>query len=166
MEQTEQPINNYVAPESNKLKRLLRKKWVLALIAVVFLLPLLFAFILPLSKEQKNTDQPQPTTVTNPTKAIRPELKKAIDEAKDSDKEYSDFQTNYAKDYPWIRKLPLTTEKYYIYFDLAKKSFVGRLYPTATDNVEQMKSEIINRLKTEKEITLANYKVEWIVIPQ
>ncbi|HVF69236.1 MAG TPA: hypothetical protein VNA13_01580 [Xanthomonadales bacterium] len=166
MEPTDQSINNNPVPsESSSLRQILRKKWVIALIVLLILLPLLLVSILFLSN-QKGDDKPNPAVAPTPTPTVSVELQKAIDEAKESDQEYSEFQENYAADYPWIRKLPLTTEKYYIYFDLPKKSFVGRLYPKTGDNVAQMKSEIQNRLKSEMGITLQSYKVEWVVIPQ
>src|SRR3989344_2459682 len=43
--------------------------------------------------------------------------------------EFTNWEKKVAGRYSWRRKLPLTSDKYFVYFDLTKKGFIGRLYP-------------------------------------
>src|SRR3990167_8751030 len=94
-----------------------------------------------------------------------PEVQQAISEQIQADQEYADWQQSNSDAYSWIRKLPLTAVNYFVYFDLEKKVFIGRLYPKTGENVDQLKSEVLNRLKTEKEIPVENFQFEWMVNP-
>ena len=94
-----------------------------------------------------------------------PEVQQAIAEQMDADQEYSNWQQSNSDAYSWIRKLPLTANNYFVYFDMDKKVFIGRLYPKTGDNVDQIKADVLNKLKTEKEIPVENFQVEWMVNP-
>lgn len=94
-----------------------------------------------------------------------PEVQQAIAEQMQADQEYGDWQANNSNNYPWLRKLPLTSEKYFVYFDLNKKVFIGRLYPKTGDNLDNMKSDILKILTVDEEIPMNNFKVEWVVNP-
>lgn len=94
-----------------------------------------------------------------------PEVQQAIADQMQADQEYADWQNNNSNSYPWLRKLPLTSEKYFVYFDLNKKGFIGRLYIKSGDDVEKIKSDILKILKVDEEIPVENFKVEWQVNP-
>lgn len=94
-----------------------------------------------------------------------PELKEAINQQRAADQEYTDWKDNNHEQFPWINKLPVGNEKYFVYFDLEKKAFLGRLYPSTGDNVEQLRTEAISKLK-EKQIPADSYPIEWTVFPQ
>ena len=76
------------------------------------------------------------------------------------------WEKKIAGKYPWRKKLPLTSDKYYFYFDFLKKGFIGRLYPDNDDQVEQIKAEIIRIAKKEKDIPFENYPADWDVWPK
>ena len=94
-----------------------------------------------------------------------PDVLQAIEEQKQADQEYDSWQQANSDSYSWIRKLPLTADNYFIYFDLNKKVFIGRLYPKAGENIEQTKADILNTLKTQKEIPVERFRFEWLVNP-
>lgn len=52
--------------------------------------------------------------------------------------------------YPWFDHFPLREQKYFLSFDLDKKSFVAKLYPANRSNtpeVESLKQEVLTRLQ-------------------
>lgn len=174
METDQQPINNNpITDTPGKIKMLFKKKWFLAFLALIILVPILLALFLPPALEKNNGLTPQTRTLPKrpelptaiPTDTVR--MQEAIEEAKKAAEEYDSGQSDLRKEYPWLRTLPLATSKYYVYFDLEKQVFVGKLYPSASsDNVEQMKAVIQKRLELEKGIPIEKFKFEWIVTPQ
>lgn len=100
---------------------------------------------------------------TNSTESQSPEVQKAIAEQQKVDQEYSDWEQSVKDSYPWRKKMPLTSEKYYVYFDLNSKVFIGRLYLTPEDNDVQIKADILRQLKEDKQIPIENFKFEWQV---
>ena len=73
--------------------------------------------------------------------------------------------------YPWFDKLPLKSTDYFVYFDTAKKSFVGLLYPDNSNpslTISQtvtMKAQIRKSL-TDLGIDITKYKLEWVIKPE
>ena len=44
---------------------------------------------------------------------------------------------------------------------------MGRLYPKSTDNVDAMKTEIIQKLKTDFNIAdVESYPFDWVILPE
>ena len=127
-------------------------------IAAIFIIGLVSVFIM-MQKKSLHTSKIQP--IESPTPTTSPEMKKALDEAGESAREYDNRQNNVRTEYPWIRKLPLVNEKYYVYFDLEKQKFVGHLYPASGEDIEQLKASAMNQLRVEKEIPVDNYQFEW-----
>ena len=149
------------------IKDLLKKKWVITL--VVFVLIILMVLYIRLSNKEKTPSINQ--TVYNQINISPPisqsvELQKAIEDQKKVDAEYSNWQEDINTNYPWLKKLPLYSDKYFVYFDINKKIFISKLYPKVTDNVNDMKTEIVRQLKVEKEITVESFKIQWSIIPR
>ena len=94
-----------------------------------------------------------------------PEVLQAIEEQKAADQSYDSWQDGNRELYSWIRKLPLSATNYFVYFDLNREVFIGRLYPAPGEDTERLKSDILNTLKLEKEIPVENFKFEWLVNP-
>jgi len=92
-------------------------------------------------------------------------VKQAIAEQMQADQEYASWQENNQTNYPWLRKLPLTAENYFVYFDLNKKTFIGRLYPKTDENIEDLKAGIVQKLKADEEIPVENFNLDWQVNP-
>lgn len=80
--------------------------------------------------------------------------------------EFANWEKRVAGRYSWRKKLPLTSDKYFVYFDFTKKGFIGRLYPDNADLIEQLKADIVRKLKKEKGIPLENYSIDWDVYPK
>lgn len=80
--------------------------------------------------------------------------------------EVASWEKKVAGRYPWRRKLPLATDKYFVYFDLTRKIFIGRIYPDNDDLIEQIKAEVIRVLKKEKGVPLEEFTLDWDVYPK
>ena len=96
----------------------------------------------------------------------KPDLESAVDEQIKVVEEFANFENRVAGRYPWRKKLPLTSDKYFVYFDLNKKTFIGRLYPDDGDALEELKAEIIRILKKDKAIPLEEFKFDIDVYPK
>lgn len=172
MEPTNQDANNTMnasVPGQNEFQNLLHKKWLLIVVGVAVLLMLVIGIFLAVSP--KTSRVPDKTGTGDsakkaPSPTNSPELQAAIDEAKQTAQAYDQQQEQVIADYSWIRTLPIGNEKYFVYFDTDKKVFIGRLYPKAGDNVEQMKTLIQQELKIGKKIPVENYTFEWQVNPK
>ena len=103
---------------------------------------------------------------TNPTPTVSVEMQRAIDEAKQSAQQYDNWQANLRIEYPWLRKFPIAAGNYFVYFDLKKQTFIGKLYLKSSDNAEQMKAALIKYMIEVKEIPANSYPFEWFVFPQ
>jgi len=138
---------------------------------IVFIL-IVFSVFIVLSNSKKKEPaivskyEPSSQAQLNPAPTVSAELQIAIDEAKSAARQFDDWQAIVRTDYPWLRKLPLAGEKYFVYFDLEKNSFIGRLYPNPGDNIEALETDIVRQLKEVKEIPVENYKFTWTVFPR
>ena len=151
-----------------------KKFLVIAGVLVILLLILIAFSTRPKSSVEQSSVQPtqfvEPTIPetgvfdeTNVEKS--PAVMQAIQEQMQADQEYAQWQQTNETSYPWLRKLPLTSDKYFVYFDLNRKAFVGRLYVKPEDDLEKLKSDILNILKVDEEIPVENFQVEWQVNP-
>ena len=111
-------------------------------------------------------EPPQTDSFFNSSSDQSVELQRAVEEQTKVDQEYASWEKDISDNYPWRKKLPLTSENYYVYFDLNNKVFIGRLYTTAGDDVEQLKADILKILKVDEEIPIENFKFEWMVFPK
>jgi hypothetical protein len=152
---------------------ILRNKWFLILAGVAILIGGISLLLISGNAGRKSTPNATAPTVVPVTIFAQPtvapekqaEMNAAIQEAKQSAQEYDNAQRETLTSYPWLKKLPLAKEKYYVYFDISKKAFVGRLYPTAGDNVEQLKTLAIQELRL-KQIPTDNFPFEWFTFPR
>lgn len=148
---------------------LLSNKKILILGSIIIVIILLMLIFLPKKKSQnlKNNPAQSVTYVTlqppSPVPTNSAQLKQAIEEAKQSAREYDDWQANLRLTYPWLRKLPVADDKYYVYFDLKEEKFLGSVYPVSGDNVAIIKAEALRVLKEVKEIPVDDYQISWTV---
>lgn len=115
------------------------------------------------SSEQPTSNIPSPQLTRVPTiPAENPD--ELLREQGESDKMFGDWQKNLYETYPWYDKLPLQTERYFVYFNPEKKTFTAKLYPTSSqpEQIEALKKEIRTKL-TELEIPYTEDAIEWIV---
>ena len=80
-----------------------------------------------------------------------------------ADEGYAEWELQKNAAYPWINRIPIQTEKYFVYFDLNQKIFIGYLYPTSGDSITTLKTEAQRVLKEVKGIPIESYKFTWIV---
>ena len=159
----------------NYFSNLLKNKQVL-LFGFAVLLATAFLFVIiafNLQKKESTPYQLPDTKITGSaqiqieaTPTVSAMLQLAMDEAKQSAREYDEWQANLRLSHSWLRKLPLADTSYYVYFDLSKDEFIARLYPKQTESVEMLKKVILNRLVNEKGIPVENYYIEWQVNPK
>lgn len=89
----------------------------------------------------------------------------------EADKNYGEWEKNVLKNYPWYNQLPLQADNYFVYFDLDKKIFIGKLYPKKSSNlsietqVNTFKNEIITQLKT-LGVDIAKFSFQWLTNPE
>lgn len=151
----------------NIVKNQLSSKWVVFILLAVFLL----IVILLLVSLRSSQNQTSPTTVDSNSpyqgtpSSQEIEVQNAINEQLKVDNEYADWQNKNATEFPWLKKLPLVSDRYYVYYDLAEKKFIGRLYPRADDSIDQLKNSILAELKGSKGIPVGKYVFEWKVLP-
>lgn len=158
--------------ESQELRYIImKKKWLIVSILAVILLTLLFVIS---ASVKNNSSAINDVPVISPTLPVAEpseipvnsqsqELQKAIAEQSKVDQEYSNWKESNQQEYPWINKMPFTSDKYYVYFDLDKKVFSATVYPGIEDNVEQIKELVLNDLKTLKGVEVEKYTFEWTV---
>lgn len=147
---------------------IVKKKWLIASVLIVVLLVLGFL----VSSAGKNTPTPvvdippQDSTIPagNPDQLARSEeLQKAIAEQAQADQEYASWKDTNQQEYSWINKLPFASEKYYVYFDLDRKIFIGRIYPGTEGDVEAIKATVMRDMKDTKGVPVENFSFEWSV---
>lgn len=88
-----------------------------------------------------------------------------------ADQKYATWQAEIFKNYPWFNELPVQTKKYFVFFDLGKKSFKAKLYPLSEGKtsiekqIESLKSDVLNALQ-KLGIDTVKYKINWEIIPE
>ena len=157
----------------NNLQGFFRSKWFYLLVVVLIIFFTTLILFSPRTKTQPLPEleplqsvQPLSETgsSTGPSPTPSVELQKAIAEQMQVDEEYSNWEQNVKDNYPWRKKMPLTSEKYYVYFDLNRKVFIGRLYSSAGDNLDQIKAVILRQLKEDKGVPIETFQFEWTIL--
>jgi hypothetical protein len=155
-----------------KLSDLFRNKKILLIAGVVLfvIIALLSAVLLSGAKDvdttTTNTSKSPTPTIQPIVPTMSPEEAQALKEQMAADAAYADAERATRSEFPWIDNLPLRGGKYFVYFDLQKKIFVGLLYPTGNDDVEVMKLQVLNELKQRKKVPVEKYPIEWTVTPE
>lgn len=92
-------------------------------------------------------------------------------EQSQGDENFANWWNDVTTKYPWFEKLPLQTDNYFAYFDVERKTFVGKLYPKTSgptsvdDQVNSMKGEIMTAL-TNLGINTAQFPMDWQITPE
>ncbi len=159
-------------PGFQGLPSALSKKWIFAVAAVVLIV--LFVAVFSLSQRGSssstatNQNVPEPTSnfqATGPEPTFAPDVQKAVSEAQQAAVSYDEQQSAIREDYPWLRKLPLNGEKFFVFFDLDTGRFTGKLYPAAGDNPEQIKTDALRELRG-KGVPIEKFQFDWTTTPQ
>lgn len=149
---------------------ILKQKIIIILFVFLFFIGviLFFSTLSPTPSKQSPSSPIIPTPTFFQTQ-IPP--KNDLEKQTISDENFSSWVSSVKNSYPWYRNLPLQTEQYFLYFDLQKKGFIGKLYPkknnvTSIDQqVANFKTIINNQLKN-LGIDINLYQFEWIVEPE
>lgn len=141
----------------------------LAGIILTAILLIIFAFSL-VSSPDNNASSIQPT---NPSPAAqKPSLNPTqVQQLQTTaDRDFAAHQKELDKNFPWLDKLPLQKDEYFVFFDTDKKQFVGKLYPKTSggsidDQVALLKNQVIEALKAQG-IPSDQYPISWIITPE
>lgn len=120
----------------------------------------------PLPIQTAPSKPPTPPASSSPKKDIAPPDQMKIQSEADQDFAEKTKQMNDA--YPWLNKLPIQAQNYYVYFDVDvdQKQFIAKLYPNSSSatpvdqQIEAMKREIESKLKSSIP-DYNNYQIKW-----
>jgi len=171
----EQPIQQSATPQGTGLLEVLKRFKLVIMGVILFLVLILgiFLFILstPTSNQPNNSPTvPVPTGIQRPPTPTLTQEQIMQDQLK-ADQNYAEWQKNVIDTYPWYNSLPLQTSSYFVYFDLDKKSFIGKLYPNTNDATpvadqeNALKQQIISQL-TSLDIPTKQYPILWESHPE
>lgn len=141
------------------------------LIIVLFVVVIILSVIVVINSRREKAAQPPQVSFPSPTTSVRLPSPIPIISTEDQIKAQSEADLNFGKwaqdvnrNYPWYNQLPIQTEKYYVYFDLDLKKFIGRLYANG-QQAENLKTEVMRRL-SELGIDTSKYEFQWEIVPQ
>lgn len=148
------------------LRQLPKNKKLIILAVIIIIVVLIFINFSSNANQQipESMPQIQPNISILPSKSAQ-EIKAISDQTKE-DKKYADWERVNVAQYPWINRVPLRTDRYFVYFDLEQGKFIGLLYPVSGEDVEKMKTEVITQLIEVKEIPADSFPFKWTVFPE
>lgn len=129
------------------------KKISLIIIIIVFITIILGLFYNQITKPKQTIQQPLPTTIM-PTTVI-PQT--SATQILESDQNWGNKSQEINSNYPWLDQFPLTTDEYFVYFDINKKLFIAKIFSSKT---EDTKTKISNEL-AQKGIDITKYIIQW-----
>ena len=154
------------------LQALLKKKWILGLF-IIFTVTVILLTLFTSEKPKGKLAYPLPTVQSSPTaykvispspnNVFTPEQWQKIEEQRQADEAVGQREVEIRTNFPWFIKLPMTGEKYFVYFEPNSKVFTGLLYPKAGDNLVQIKAEITKKLKDVYGVPVENYTFVWTI---
>lgn len=138
---------------------------------IIFLITLMFSGKSPTSEP---SPRPSPTSSSprpveprvTPFSTTSPTQNQNMQLQTQADKEYGDYFTQVAIDYPWFSELPIRTDDYFIFFSLSTKRFGGYLYPLNSSSepvdaqVARLKELMLSRLAS-LGINMNQYQIDW-----
>lgn len=132
---------------------------------IIIGLSILFIFLFVIfslltKKESINNTNIKPTLATTPTPTLSAENLKNIKIQQQADLEFGRWQQEVKSEYPWYDKLPLQTDKYFVYFDLEQKIFIAQIY--RKEELALIKTEIFQKLK-DLAVEVEKYQFKWEV---
>lgn len=81
-----------------------------------------------------------------------------------ADKEFAEEEKKIFETFPWYSQLPILTDRYFLYFDIETKTFIGKLYLRGNQGLaETYKQEALKTLQSLK-IDIAPYEIKWIEV--
>ncbi len=142
---------------------------VLALFFVACLILVVGYTIFAFSPQKSAETTPPPTPIIQKQKpTLNPTQVQQLQTA--ADRNYAQHQKELDETYPWLNQLPLSGDNYFVYFDVAKKQFIGKLYPKTSlgsvdDQVVTLKNQVLEALKTQN-IPYDQYQFSWVITPE
>ncbi len=154
------------------LRNTLKNPWVLATVGGLIMMGVVLMILFPEQSAPDINEQTPPRSF--PTRAptgadfptpipFTPEQLEKIEAQHQADETVAKREVEIKTQYPWFIKLPLRGDKYFVYFVRSNETFTGLLYPKPGDNLDQIKAEITDKLKSLYGIPVENYSFEWRV---
>ncbi len=156
-------------PTLNRLQFFRNKKLLIGTGAFLIIFVFTISLLLPSSNPKQDNSSQNSESFFGPNQnsggsvepTNSPGLNKAIDEAEKTADEYGKSQEEVGYDYPWLRKLPLVNEKFYVYYDVEQRIFIADLFLDPTDNAEQVKSDIQKQILDITKVPTENFQFQW-----
>ncbi len=102
-------------------------------------------------------NQTNPTSIPQET-GLPPSIQNDIQIQLEADKKFSQLEKQRSDNYPWYDKLPLQTDKYFVYFDINQQKFIGDIYSASEGAL--IKNEVSQKLK-DLGVDINKYPIEW-----
>lgn len=145
------------------------KKIILILTIIIIILALGIYVLVAMRKNQQSPINNQPTPSQNqidtplnnsPTSlpTLDPTVVKLQEEQTQADYNYAVKQEDTFKNFPWLDKLPIQNENYFVYYDTDQNKFFGQLY--VAENQETLKQEILQKLN-DLGVQTEKYEIIW-----
>ncbi|OGK23683.1 hypothetical protein A3A46_02000 [Candidatus Roizmanbacteria bacterium RIFCSPLOWO2_01_FULL_37_13] len=103
---------------------------------------------------------PIPTIIIPTIQDLGPTLTQDEKEQLESDKEFGRWTKEIYDTYPWYDKLPLRTQKYFVYYDIYERKFIADIYLSGQQDA--IKNEVLTQLKNIG-INTNQYEVVWVI---
>lgn len=143
----------------------MKKTRLIVILFTTFILVYLLYLVLTSNKNNNNSLLPTPlpsiSIIQNsPTGSTQPTLSQKQSDQLQADYEFGQWQKNNNNNYPWLKNLPLQSNKFYVYFDLDQKKFIADIYvPNEQNNIKQ---EVLTQLKN-LGIDMGKFEITWNV---
>lgn len=109
---------------------------------ILAVLLLIFVVIFVIWRISTTVSGPAPTvsptttpvpTLSLPTPTLYP-VEQAMEFQAQADKNFADDVARRQQTYPWLDKLPIQSDDYFVYFDVEQQKFVGKIYAGGGEN--------------------------------
>lgn len=121
-----------------------------------------------LSNQSTPTPNARPTPTVSigisPSRVVPTSQAPSISPHPDRELEFQQGAKEIQENYPWLSKLPIKSDQYFVYFNTNTKTFIARLY-VPEDQVQNVQTEIITRLRS-LNIPVDQFTISYSVSPQ
>lgn len=90
-------------------------------------------------------------------------LQEATDNARMSAVAYQNKHAAGSDRFPWLGKMPVTGDGYFVYFNIATRTFEGVVFDASNANTELIKEEAIAYMN-DLELPVLDYSISWKLV--
>ncbi len=137
------------------------KYFLIGLLVIIFIV--IYGIYLIFSSREETSVNPKnvptPASFNEKNNVPSQSFEKQMQYQSQSDHNFGQWQTDTYTTYPWYNKLPLQSDRYFVYFDLEKKKFIGSIYAESSER-DTIINQVLTTLKSYG-INTDNYQFEW-----